>query len=116
MGLREYSFLNIKYMQLDSIPRALWYALSYAVLSISSSLSFSAVRSSEISIDTANAKISLSSKINATQQQLQDVLVQLEKTQTKNAIAQSEAKLEQTKEALTDTVDDLNEINGKLAK
>lgn len=102
-------------MPLESIPKTLWYALSFAVVSISSSLSFNAVKSSEISIDTANAKISLSSKINATQQQLQDALVQLDKAQTKNAIA-SETKLEQTKEAISDTVQDLNELNGKLAK
>jgi hypothetical protein len=103
-------------MQLESIPVALWYSVSFAVVAISSSLSYSAIKSSEISIDTANAKISLSSKITATQQQLQDVLNQLDKAQSKNAIAPSASKIEQTKEALTDTVEDLNALNGDLSK
>ena len=50
-------------MELQNIPKTFWHSLSLAILVVSSGLTYIAYRSSNVSIELANAKINLSSEV-----------------------------------------------------
>ena len=53
-------------MEIQHIPKTFWHSLSIAVLTISSGLTYVAYNSSELTLELANAKISLNSNVAST--------------------------------------------------
>ncbi|MCG7865842.1 MAG: hypothetical protein JAY74_05640 [Candidatus Thiodiazotropha taylori] len=69
-------------MDIQHIPRTFWHALSIAVIVVSSGLTYIAYRSSNVSIELANAKINLSSEVASSTIALNAALDEAKKAKT----------------------------------
>lgn len=74
-------------MDIQHIPKTFWHALSIAILIVSSGLTYIAYRSSNVSIELANAKINLSSEVASSTIALKSAL-----DEAKEAKAETERK------------------------
>lgn len=79
-------------MDTSNIPKSFWYALSFCMVTATLGIIFIAYRSSSVSIEIANAKISLSSALGT----VKDIKSDLEKEneRLKNANNELQAKLQ----------------------
>lgn len=54
-------------MDISSIPKVFWYSLSISLLSITTGLTVSSIRATDVSLEVANSKINFSKNINSVQ-------------------------------------------------
>lgn len=78
-------------MDIQSIPRTFWHSISLAILIVSAGLTHVAYKSSDVSIELANAKIDLSSEVASSTIALKNALTQAKKA--KEATEQKYATL-----------------------
>ena len=79
-------------MDIQQIPKTFWHAVSLAVIVVSCGLTFIAYQASSVSIEIANAKITLSSEVATSQVALKSALDQAR--QAKLDVEQTYAELQ----------------------
>lgn len=108
---------------LKEIPRIMQVCLATSATWLSFCIGFNALRSSEISIDIANKKVSLAATANTAQMQLQSTLIELEKVQLELQSLRSKRVVDENKKAIAtlkpqiqESIGELEDINEKLRR
>lgn len=65
-------------MDISNIPKVFWYSLSISLLSLTTGLTISSIRATEVSVEVANSKINLSKNINSVQRINQNLKIKVE--------------------------------------
>ena len=105
-------------MEVSSIPKVFWYSLSISLLSVTTGLTISSIRATEVSVEVANSKINLSKNINSVQRINQDLKMKVgELEEIDRAYKELQQKynklIKSTKPSVTQ---ELRELNPEIQK